>query len=52
MDYGKISVNQIIDAVNMLTLTEYSELASMFSSLKHPAENIEILMPRFIMTRK
>ena len=41
MDNGKLTVNQIIEAIKMLTPTEYSEFVSKYEGLGNPAENID-----------
>lgn len=41
MDNGKLTVSQIIEAIKMLTPTEYNEFVSKYESLGNPAENID-----------
>lgn len=41
MDNKKITVNQIIDAIKMLTPSEYNEFVSRFEGMDKPAESID-----------
>lgn len=41
MDNGKLTVNQIIEAIKMLTPTEYNEFIRKYESLGNPAESID-----------
>lgn len=41
MDDARLSVKQIIDAIKMLTPSEYNEFASKFASLQRPEDSID-----------
>lgn len=41
MDDVKLSVNQIIEAIKMLTTTEYKEFAGKLASLQRPEDSID-----------
>ncbi len=53
MDNSKLTVNQIIEAIKMLTPIEYSEFVSKFENLGNSAENIDAYIEeqRFINGR-
>ena len=41
MDDSKLSVNQIIEAIKMLTTSEYNEFVSKLASLQRPEDSID-----------
>ena len=41
MEDLKLTVNQIIDAIKMLTISEYNEFVSKLSSLQRPEDRID-----------
>ena len=42
MDDSKLSVNQIIEAIKMLTTSEYNEFVSRLASLQRPEDSIDV----------